>query len=1098
MIIKRAHGLLIFLISIFIAGSGQGGEQNAGVGFHDEIRGLLIKAREFMDNGEFDSMLTLATQAQELGESNPSTPDSTMAGILNMVGLSYYCRGNYGLSDSIYSLALEYREKTDPPEDSLISDIIGNIAKLKIITSQYSEAAEYLNQSLAIRERIFGEDHLETAKCVSYLAVLYYYMDEFQKAIDYNNRALDIQIKNLGPNHYDVGMTLNNLAIVYDDMGRYTEAESLYHRSLEVQQDVFGPGHYNILSIMYNLTLLKTNLGKYNEADSLNREILEQAKTTIGLEHPLIAMVMDVYALNDRQMGRYSSAIIYHQKALEIRKRVFGEKNADVVMSLSNIGRLNLEMGQYDRALANFERVLAIEEDLEDIRPLNRASTYANLAVIYNVTREYDKALEYGKKSLDIKIEILGNEHPLLASDYQNLSNVYDNLGDYKLAESLNVLANQIYETAYGRKSSSYAKSVNNLGHLYYGTGKYEESEKLLLEALDIYGVDFDRMASLHGLARLYAAMDNYDKSLEYYRLYIETMRKFINYAFTFSSEEQKLRWIDQYSPMEHSLFSMALKSNDEGARRLALDMVLKSKSLVVDAIMSEGETAYCSYNDQITAKLKQRGKICTIIANLVMAAMGEDEENPYGDSLQVLYYIQDSLETEISRMCADFKNDLETGGFTPEDIAAAIPENTVLWEYVRFKPHDFKARGNDFIKTGAPHYLAFILDHNGRVGLVDLGEATIIDSLVTVARRMIYESGSRAYSPLIVQMEKELSEITSQLKELLFRPLAEKNPEVKDIYLAPDGLLNLLPFEILPDSGSSYIIEHYRLCYLSSGRDLLRPEEIFPPNPEVVIIADPDFDNNTSEMIAMKGKATDDSGMVSLLISQPDRGSVECLKDGFRPLRYGREESALVAEAFWKNGANDVREFCGSEAREEIIKGLDRPPRVLHFTTHGFFCSSENDDHEKILVNPLLRSGLALAGANRIIKDRTKPASGIEDGLLTAFEVSRINLMGTELATLSACETGVGETSSGQGVFGLRRAFAHTGVRSILMTLWKIPDRETAELMDGFYRGWLGGKSKQDALRESALAILNRLRAERGTGHPVLWGGFVLNGNPD
>ena len=120
------------------------------------------------------------------------------------------------------------------------------------------------------------------------------------------------------------------------------------------------------------------------------------------------------------------------------------------------------------------------------------------------------------------------------------------------------------------------------------------------------------------------------------------------------------------------------------------------------------------------------------------------------------------------------------------------------------------------------------------------------------------------------------------------------------------------------------------------------------------------------------------------------------------------------------------------------------------------------------------------------------------EDGILTAFETSGLDLNGTELVVLAACETGMGQTSDGEGVFGLQRAFRNSGAQSIVMSLWKIPDRESAELMTGFYTRWLEGMSKREALRASALGILRHSRAAYGHGHPLLWGGFILAGNPN
>jgi len=1098
MIIKRAP-IITFLLFCLIPFSTFADNDVGDENLTDNLYNLIRKARDYSENGEYDSSLALSNRALELTDGKKNIPDTTMAGLLNVLALSYYNVGEYGVADSIYSNALKIKEESGIRDDSLLADILGNMAKLYIMTERNSEAMKLLERSLKVRESVFGENHLEVAKSLSLMGVVHYFLSNYQEALKYQNRTLEIRTELLGPDHYDVGMTLNNLATIYEDMGRYREAESLYTRSLSVHEKVFGESHPNILSILYNLALLETKMGRYKESDSLNRRVLQIAEETIGLDHPLVAMVMDVFALNNKQLGRYSLAIPYHQKALAIREKCFGENSSDVALSLSNIGMLYADMGQLDLALEYLNRSRKIKEDDPDVSPLRKASCYGFLGIVHNQMGNYDSALVYEKKCLEMQSDLLGLEHPLVTGTIHNLAEIYDNLGEYKTAESLYVLTIDIRKKIMGPDYIGLAQGLNNLAHIYYEHGHYDKAEKLLMEALDIYDDDPDRAACIHGLARLYAATEQYDKSLKFYKDFLDIRQEFIQYTMSFSSEEQKLRWIDKYSPIEPSLYTMAMVSDNADAKKLALDMVLKSKSLVIDAIMTEDETAYCEYNKEITDKLRARGEVCTKIANLVMVDMAGELDEIYRDSIKVLRELQDSLEVEISQLCSEFKKDIETGGITVEEVAQALPKDAMLWEFMKYDPYDFKKLGNNNDKTGDPRYLAITLRHSGDINIIDLGGAKVIDSLVGLSRNIIYDSDTKAYSPVIVQFEAELNSVTSKLYDILYKPLEDKSGGITKIYLSPDGSLNLIPFEILPDTDSTYVIEHYKLCYLTSGRDLLRFDDDLPAASDVIIVADPDFNSNGHEKKMLgNDDISEKSQIASLLISEPMRGDINCLKNPFNPLRYGKEETDLISRSFENQEGVKVVEYYGSDAREDVIKHMNHPPRLLHISTHGFYCTEKTNDDAKSNVNPLLRSGMVLAGANNLIKGNKNVNSDGDDGILTAFEVSRINLVGTELATLSACETGVGETSDGQGIFGLRRAFQHTGVKSILMSLWKVPDKETAELMEGFYTRWFHGKSKRDALRESALEILNRVRNERGTGHPILWGGFVLSGNPN
>ena len=420
-----------------------------------------------------------------------------------------------------------------------------------------------------------------------------------------------------------------------------------------------------------------------------------------------------------------------------------------------------------------------------------------------------------------------------------------------------------------------------------------------------------------------------------------------------------------------------------------------------------------------------------------------------------------------------------------------------VLWEFVRYQPYDFKMEGSDKERTGPPRYLAFTLDPGGSITLTDLGDAGEIDSLVSLVRERIYRSKAEVYSPLVVESERRLSDVTSKLYDIIFAPLQPHLGSRTDILISPDGQLNLLPFEILYSPDGKYLIEKYGMSYLSSGRDLLRFKKKHKPSDRALVLADPDFDLSSELLAEHREKTVDESSLFSFR-PEPYRGASGCLETRFDPLPYTREEAKSVAKTLKNRAKLDVNACYGDEALEEVLKGMATAPMALHLATHGYFCEDIDLGENKMLENPLLRSGLALAGANRLMGEEQRVESESEDGILTAFEASGLNLVGTDLVVLSACETGVGEVENGEGVYGLRRAFQHAGARTIVMSLWKVPDKETRDLMDGFYKNWLAGQPKKDALRQAALKALNACRADYGAGHPYFWAGFVMVGDPE
>ncbi|MEQ8667928.1 MAG: CHAT domain-containing protein, partial [Pirellulales bacterium] len=442
-------------------------------------------------------------------------------------------------------------------------------------------------------------------------------------------------------------------------------------------------------------------------------------------------------------------------------------------------------------------------------------------------------------------------------------------------------------------------------------------------------------------------------------------------------------------------------------------------------------------------------------------------------------------------------------------DDAAAI-------EFIRFDPFDFKATGDE-PRLQPARYLAFVLgaDTKESPRMIDLGEAEPIERAVAELREHIEAVTRRLRFFNEEGLEEIYRELAGELSGLVFAPLRDALGDARMIYLSPDGELNRIAFEALTAADGSYLIDHYEFAYASSSRDLLRASD--KPATGTIVFASPDYDLNDQPAVPGENLLAD------VTRGAPDYWQGDLSRDT-RGLSWDRlpateGEASRVVEMFAMHDVyGPAHSFLGSDALEGLLKRM-QAPRILHLATHGFYLADQQREHPEQsfldrglgasttaadlgrlgkLENPLLRSGIVLAGANRLGEAGGETTETTDDGWVTAEEIGLLNLQGTELVVLSACETGLGDVRTGEGVAGLRRAFLQAGARTLVTSLYKVPDEATQALMIDFYSRLAAGESKLAALRGAQQATIAQRRKENGAAHPFFWASFVLVGDPE
>jgi len=356
------------------------------------------------------------------------------------------------------------------------------------------------------------------------------------------------------------------------------------------------------------------------------------------------------------------------------------------------------------------------------------------------------------------------------------------------------------------------------------------------------------------------------------------------------------------------------------------------------------------------------------------------------------------------------------------------------------------------------------------------------------------------------VQSKKAIK-ASMRLCGLIFEPLKKGLGKAKELFISPDGNLNLIPFEVLQQTPEgNFLIEDYTFNYLAAGRDVIGFGQIKDKGTKALIIGDPDFNMEKEQKRSTLKK------LALTRTKEITKRSSDMRGLNFKRLAATKEEVEKIGAIFGKRKA-DV--YTGREALEEVLWRTGTPT-ILHLATHGFFLNDldlstlvdegvrgihvvpldAKQVGKKVKIeNPLLRSGIALAGANNALRFGGTERS---DGIVTAEKILSLKLRGTDMVVLSACDTGLGEVKAGEGVYGLRRAFTQAGTRSLVMSMWQVPDQETKELMVEFYKNIRSGKMNRcQALRQAALKQLKTVRARYGNANPFFWGAFVFMGEP-
>lgn len=862
-------------------------------------------------------------------------------------------------------------------------------------------------------------------------------------------------------------------------------------------------GQITVDSLQRNISKLKStgNLTTFNESlkqlnsmfysDTLllmTKRAVAGSKEKYGSDHTNYAMSLGSLAILYMQRGVYEKALPLFQQATSIFKKAGQEENIYYTAVLKSLGSLYERMGQYDKASAIYQQTLEIRKKIfkenDPNYPLFYPLSLGDLAILYTKTGQPEKAFPLFQEALEIRRKLLGEHHPYYAISLNNLAWFYWSTGDYHKARPLFEQALDTLKKTYNEEDVDYLTALSNLISLYEETGMHEKARPLLEKSLAIrkkvLGEDHpDYAKSLIYSALLSFFSGNYAASSA---LFIEAdniILRHLSRTYSTLSEFEKWAFLNQELYQFYYLPSLLLKN------RLAQPEVVSQiyaneltlKGMVLEDQLQVLKSARQS-SDSISLNLYKQWRLNKALAGKQLL-LPKTQRVYFLDSLEEA---TNQIEQALSRRSEAFRNLQKIQAVTGKDISNKLVKGQAAVEFLRFKLYDRKW-------TDSIMYAALVILPGDSVPrFVPLCEERKLLQVLKPSSNFI-STIFRLYPPQKIRNSKP----GDSLYQLIWKPLEKYLKVVHTVYYAPAGLLHRIAFKALRPDVSHLLVDKYQLNQVLSTRSVIQPAPLPVPSLTAGIWGNIDYNLQTESRLKVSGTQELDTTSSSFnLYTWDTRGS----RGGAWDALPGTEKEIEKIGYIFRQAGIHTQISKGATATEEGFKALDgKSPQILHIATHGFFLPVEeytagaglNVDNNAFTLqqNPLLRSGLVLAGGNHAWKGESALPNQ-EDGILTAYEIAQMDLSNINLAVLSACETALGDVQGNEGVIGLQRALKMAGVKQMILSLWRVPDKETMELMTLFYRNWIRGQPANKALQSAQLVMRKKYS-------PFYWAAFVL-----
>jgi len=984
-----------------------------------------------------------------------STDTTEYMGLLFFTGESYLNIGNLKKAEKYFSKAKSIYEKINATNCNTYCFFISKLEDVYQVGNEPKKTEELYFSSLGIIEANYSKSAATYLNCLYNLAEHYRNNFQFQKSIGYYNELISLYIEGHSKYAAPYCKYRNNLAMSFRGMGDYQTAFEILQEVNRVADSILPANDISRLTFKNNQALLYTDLGNYAKASEIYRELLKYAEIEYGQSAP------QTFSLN--------IGLVYSYRLL----------------------------GDIEKALLYVNKIIRLLEDQDKSQYPEYWKILNEKALLYGMTTDFEKALPLWQEAIRIVEVNYGKTHPEYIALINNLAMYYEKLGEYNKAIEKLEYAIELTTQVLGKNHPDLGLFYGNLATIYTTTKQFVRADQYYINAIDIYRKTFgddhpDTKTQLFNYA-IFLSRDqsNNEKVFEIYSNVIESDLKELKEKMSVlderGKEEAMYLWDYRFAIFQSFIFNYTAESPK--AAGCSYNLELATKSIVIQSVVQMRQVMKSNSDSTVLKKYDQWISLRKELVNRY--SISPDGHSSVINSIEHRAKI---LEEELNVMSKGYYDVQSVSNAKWPEIQKELCENEVAVEFSYF------TNSNGFNHPESLIYTALVLrPGDEHPHLVYLCEQRQLDSLLYRLGNTEPGFVASLYRGAEI-IETSMPSNGHRLYELIWKPIAHLLPEGGTVFFAPSGSLHQIAHAAIPVDENTLLSDKYKLVQLSTTAALLQDDDQNETVAgEIALFGGIEYNIEADELIALSGQHQD-IGYQHTQCGIP--AGLERSTEAWSYLPGTLTEVEAISSLAAKQNM-ELKSYTGKEALEERFKEISgkNSPTILHIATHAFFFPDPEKElkNENFMLmgeqqqvfrasdNPLNRAGLLFAGANHTWQGDTLP-EGVDDGILTAWEATNVTLTNTRLVTLSACETGLGEVRGSEGVFGLQRAFKAAGAEYLLMSLWKVPDTETAEFMAFFYARLFEGTTITDAFHATQQQMKTQYPTE-----PYKWAAFIL-----